>query len=360
MTYLDDILKLTKRLISIKSDSKSIQQVSEAIQIIKIDLERAGLKPNVIEHKGVFSLFVSLRGNKNPRLLLNGHTDVVPGKSGQYQPVINGGRLIGRGAYDMKAACAVFVILMKDLNELKNKPDVGLLIVGDEELGGFNGSKYALTSGYKGKFVIAGEPSDLNIRLECKGVLGIQIITKGKSAHSSRVWDGENAVLKTLEGINRLMKLYPLPKEESWVTSINLSNIESELTVSNVVPDICKVFLDIRYIPIDDPEIIIKQIRSIFSDSKIKVVHKEPPMVNKKNNIYISEFYNYVKKLNVSTEYYNSHGSSDARFYTSEGIPAIAFGPMGADLHGDNEWVSIESLDEYYLLLFGYIKSAIY
>src|SRR3954451_15257704 len=67
-----------------------------------------------------------------PTVLLHAHLDVVPGREEQFRPVVEGDRLIGRGAYDMKGGLAAMLCAMQDLAELANTR-VQLLIVSDEE-----------------------------------------------------------------------------------------------------------------------------------------------------------------------------------------------------------------------------------
>ena len=79
-------------------------------------------------------VLVATAGTGPVRVILNGHMDVVPGNPGQFSPRIDGDRLIGRGAYDMKAALGAMMLATSDLAAAP--PDgvqVELVIVPDEE-----------------------------------------------------------------------------------------------------------------------------------------------------------------------------------------------------------------------------------
>src|SRR4029079_4822199 len=112
----------------------------------------------------------------DPAVVLHGHFDVVPAEPGQFTPRAEGGRLIGRGAYDMKAALAA---MMLALPEPGSEPDglrVVLGIVSDEdtEEEQNRGSDHLVDSGLSGDFAITGEPTDLNIGVAAKGVLALR------------------------------------------------------------------------------------------------------------------------------------------------------------------------------------------
>ncbi|MFB4163962.1 hypothetical protein ACE1TI_09000 [Alteribacillus sp. JSM 102045] len=65
---------------------------------------------------------------------------------------------------------------------------IQLQIVSDEETGGLNGTKFLTEQGYLGDFVICGEPTELGIGVQSKGVMQLVIETIGKPAHGSRPW----------------------------------------------------------------------------------------------------------------------------------------------------------------------------
>lgn len=78
--------------------------------------------------------------NKNPYLWLAAHLDVVPGSNDQFVPKVDGDRLYGRGAYDIKMAIAVFMQIFQDQDCRDKLSNVGIMITSDEEIGGMNGT----------------------------------------------------------------------------------------------------------------------------------------------------------------------------------------------------------------------------
>src|SRR5204862_5507342 len=99
-------------------------------------------------------------------------------------------------------------------------------------------------------FAITGEPTDLHIGVEAKGVLAVRIEVHGRAAHSSTPWLGDNAVLKAVD-VFRAIETLPFSRESSEMfdrPSINLGRIMGGDAL-NTVPDECTMAVDIRYLP---------------------------------------------------------------------------------------------------------------
>ncbi len=348
------IIDLTKKLIRNNSNSTNPDSINKTILLAQNELENVGLKVHTIKKDNIVSIYTSLKDTYTPDILLNGHLDVVAGSKEQFRPYILENNLFGRGAYDMKTACSVFITLIKEFSKLENKPNIGLLLVSDEEIGGKRGTFKSIEEGILPKFVITGEPTDLSIRYKSKGVIQINIIVSGKSAHSSRPWEGDSATSKSIKLLNKLEQYIPNVCKEEWKTTLNIAEIKSQ-GAFNVVSDKCEINLDIRYIPEEDPQKIIYDIENIFKGESVNIIFKEPPLSNLKSNIYIQKLKESIKSINKEVKFSEGHGSSDARYYTSRNIPAIAFGLRGKGLHSEIEFVEIDSIDIYYKVLSDFI-----
>ncbi len=354
---LHTIVPLTKKFISVKSTSESRKALEEVLEFAL-----SNVKGYIIEHferNGVKSglIYNSQKRPKKFEIILNGHLDVIPGKEYQYEPQIKGRRLYGVGAMDMKASVACLILVFK---EVANKVDypLGLQLVTDEEVGGFDGTKYQIDKGVRANFVIVGESTNLNIKNKAKGVLWVKISTKGKTAHGAYPWKGENAVWKMDNFLNRLKKRYSVPKQEKWITTVNLAHIETNNKIFNKIPDSCEVWLDIRYIP-EEADTIVSDLKKLLPDEfKLKVIVKEPALSIDENN-------HYLQLLKTETEratrknvcILSANGSSDARHFMRVNCPAIEFGPIGGGIGSDEEWVDISSLEKYYQILKSFLLS---
>ncbi len=345
------IISLSKQLISIPSTKENPQALDQVLTIAKREL--ADFTVEEFSKDGVKSL-LAYSGKIRPkrfRIILNAHLDVIPGKDNQYKPLEKDEKLYGRGAYDMKAAAAVEILVFKELAKKVSYP-LGLQLVTDEEIGGFLGTKHQVEKSVRADFTIAGENTDLDIINRAKGIVWAKITTSGKAAHGAYPWLGDNAIIKMAKIIETIQKNYPEPKKEIWATTINVSVIDSTNKTFNKVPDDCSIMLDIRYIPEDD-KTIIPYLKSFTKNGiQVDIVLKEHCYMTDKNNsfvVFLNRSINSV--LGKPAAILPHHGGSDIRHYNQVGDKGVEFGPVGQGHHTDNEWVDIKSLEDYYLIL---------
>ena len=349
---LKDILKLSKRLIKIESTKDKKENLRKALRVCLKELE--GFNKTVFKDKEAPStlIFNTHQKPKKFKILLNAHLDVVEGTKDQFKPHIKGNKLYGRGAYDMKSALAVELLVFKNLAHKLNYP-IGLQLVTDEEIGGFKGTKYQLQQGVKADFVIAGEPTELDINNKAKGLIWAKFTLKGKTAHGAHPWQGKNALVKATNLIHKTLKKYPIPKKEEWKTTVNIAKIETNNKSNNVVPKQASVTMDIRYIPKDNKRILkfLNKLSKEFN-ANLELLLNEPHQSTPKNNIYVKKLAKATKKvIKKEPKIIVKHGGSDIRHFNSFGIQGVTFGPKGANLHAKNEWVNIKSLEQYYRAL---------
>ncbi len=353
----NQIIDLTKKLIAIRSETQSRNELEEIILLCEKEL--SGFTVEKFEKNGFPSL-LAYTTNKRPqefKIILNAHLDVVPAQDTQYNPQIKGTKMYGRGTMDMKAAAAAQIILFKNLAHKLNYP-LGLQLVTDEETGGFNGTKYQIEQGVRAEFVIAGEPTDFGINNQAKGIMWIKISSKGKAAHAAYPWNGENAIQKINEFLTKLLQLYPVPEKESWQTTINISKISSDNDATNKVPDDCTVTLDIRFIPEDKDKVLI-DIKSLLpKNAEIEILTQESVHDTKSTNPYIKVLGSSIQSVTKTIpQIIQKHGGSDVRFYNEAGIDGVTFGPVGQGLHSDDEWVDTKSLILFYKTLENFLLS---
>ncbi|MBT2692589.1 ArgE/DapE family deacylase [Bacillus sp. ISL-55] len=347
--------ELLKELILIDSSTK--EGANQAVEFCKQWLIEHELQPNLIENNG-YKMLVCEIGEGDKTIVFNGHVDVVSGKKEQFVPVEKDGRIYARGAADMKAGVAAMMVAMKELQNQKLGVKIQLQIVSDEEIGGMNCTGYLVENEYRGDFVICSEPTQLGVALQAKGVLRVEVEVTGKSAHGSRPWEGENAIVKAYQIYEKLLQL-PFTKESSdfyQSPSINLAIISGG-EVFNKVPDHCVMSLDIRYLPGQDSDSIVQQIESI-SDGKVTVSLKGIPVATKRDDSFITQLKPVLEKhIAGEAVIFGQHGAADTQYFAAHGIPAIEFGPSGANWHGDDEFVELESLEKYKDILIDFVKT---
>ncbi len=347
-----DSIGLLKKMISV--DSSTREQANQLIDFSKTYLEAQGIEGQVVEQNG-YKSYVATLGAGDKTLVLNGHLDVVSGKPSQFVPSELDGKLFGRGSADMKSGCAAMIQAFIRLRDMPLKCKVMLQLVTDEEIGGFNCSKYLADQGYIGDFVICTEPTQLNPSIQSKGMIKLDILTRGKSAHGSRPWEGENAIERAFENFKAIQKLAILREGSALYESstVNLALIKGG-DIYNRVPESCTMGLDIRYVPHVDPQRILRDIEACI-EGEIKVINVEPGVLVEPDHPYIDLVKEVITSVDkqAKAEIVGQHGGSDARFFASQGIPAIELGPKGDFWHGDGEYVDIQSVLDLEEILIG-------
>jgi succinyl-diaminopimelate desuccinylase len=294
-----------------------------------------------------------------PCVVFHGHLDVVPGRPEQYEPRIEGDKLFGRGAYDMKGALAAMMCALKDV-ERQERVRVRLVCVPDEESEELDerATEGVVKRGLGGNFAITGEPTNLHIGVEAKGVLAMSIEVHGRAAHSSTPWLGDNAVLKAID-VFRAIETLPFSRESSEMfdrPSINLGRIKGGDAL-NKVPDECTMAVDIRYLPGQDPAEILTQVESI-PEIDVTRTFIWPPVSVARTDPYVRALREAVaRSIRGEAMSVGRDGASDAASFLGAGIPAVEFGPGGAGHHGPEEWVSVSSMARYRRALGDFIRA---
>jgi succinyl-diaminopimelate desuccinylase len=349
---------LAERLISY--DTSRAEELGAAAGFVEGWLESRDIEVQDHDHNGLPVLVAEVGPARHeaPCVVLHGHLDVVPAHPEQFEPRIEGDKLIGRGTYDMKGALAAMMCALKDV-EPQERVRVRLVVVPDEESEELDerSTDDFVRRGLGGNFAITGEPTNLHIGVEAKGVLVMRIVVHGRAAHSSTPWLGDNAVLKAID-VFRAIESLPFSRESSEMfdrPSINLGRIHGGDAL-NKVPDECTMAVDVRYLPGQDPAEILAQVGEIPSiDVTRTFIH--PPVSVARTDPYVRALREAVaRSIQGEALSVGRDGASDAAAFITAGIPAVEFGPAGGGHHGPEEWVSLTSLARYRRALGDFVR----
>lgn len=350
---------LAERLITY--DTSTLDGLRAAAGFVKGWLQSRELEVRDHDYEGLPVILVDVGAPEDagaPTIILHGHLDVVPGRPEQFQPRVEGDRLIGRGAYDMKAGLAAMMCVLKRASEQRDVR-VRFVCAPDEESEEVEdrSTDVLVGDGFRGDFAITGEPTDMHIGVQAKGVLAIRLEVFGTAAHGSTPWLGDNAVLKAVD-VFRAIETLPFSRESSELfdrPSINLGRIGGGDAL-NKVPDQCTMDVDVRYLPGQDPGEILSEIRAL-SDVEITRTFTRVPAVVARTHPYVVALSDAVgRSARGEVMSVGRDGASDAGSFLAAGIPAVEFGPAGAGHHGPEEWVSLGSVQRYRESLQGFIE----
>jgi succinyl-diaminopimelate desuccinylase len=330
------------------------EELAKALEFV-IDFVGPGFTVERFSAGGKPSALLYL-GDQRPHfnVILNGHVDVVPAPARLFEPRIEGDRLYGRGAHDMKVSALVLAQVFREQAASCAGP-LGLQLVTDEEIGGRNGTRHQLEQGVSADFVIIGEQSGLEIVADSKGIATVVLRATGVSGHGAYPWRGDNALVKLLASIERVLAAYPVPATEAWRTTVNVARIETPNQAFNLIPDFAEAWLDVR-VPSEDTELTglgeseVAEFFGRFCEPGVTVVvdRADPPHHADHGRPEIARLRQAVRRHGYQGDFLRKHGSADGRHYYQRGVDAIIFGIGGSGLHSDEEYADIASIEPYY------------
>jgi acetylornithine deacetylase len=358
-------------------------------------------RPNVI------GVLAGASGGRS--LILNGHTDVVspePISAWTHDPFgavilpspVGGeghgwGRMYGRGTQDMKSGLIANLFAVRALKEcgVQLKGDLILQSVIEEEAGGGGGTLACFQRGYLADGFIATEPHWHDISVAHPGILYFRIVVEGKSAHAGRAHQGVNAAVEAAPIIamlgewdkERAATLHYEPFERvdpgaKRSCHLNVGVVRAGDWPSTV-PGRCEIEVRMSFVP-GETEAGVKQkiearVQAVAQDSAWLREHPPrieyfgwhtEPWIQDEQHPFVQSFVQCVKDVReemrrtLSLPKGEMHrilqdplpvpmgltAGLDTRFAGQYGVPAFAWGPKGAGLHGADEYVELDSVIE--------------
>jgi len=340
----NDIVELTSRLVAIESvnpglvaggsgEREAARAVAEWCERRGFDVEIVGdERPSVIARR-----HATHAGGRS--LLLNGHLDTVgvAGMEAPFEPRVEGDRLYGRGAFDMKGALAACLVAAAEI-----EADVIVTAVADEELASV-GTETVLEQ-VRADAAIVAEPTDLQVAVAHRGFVGFEIETSGIAAHGSMPHLGDDAIRKigpVLVALDELDARLQSGARHSLAGTgaIHASVIEGGQEMSSF-PARCVLLGERRTIPGETLEDVERELHAIAGGAGVRVVaHRDPFETTSEH-----EFVQVVQRAAGVDDVVGAPFWTDAALIAAAGIPTVLVGPSGEGAHAEVEWVDLDSL----------------
>ncbi|KZN23009.1 hypothetical protein A4G99_15915 [Haladaptatus sp. R4] len=308
-----------------------------------------------------------------PNIHYTGHYDVVPAGEdwtrNPFDPTIEGDRIYGRGASDMKSGivASLFAIDVLEAVDAELEGSVTQSMTVDEETGGFTGLGYLAHEGFL-------DGTDYCVYTECfdssrvclghRGVLKFKVVTHGRKAHGCMAHDGINAVSTMNDFLTRIeeyrTKLHqrttdlPVTPSESQRADISVTMMDAGYS-ENVVPDRCTATFYRVLVPTESVADVRNEIRELIGETEDsmdasldydEIMFAEPTNVSQDCKVS-QTFARNVDSFHGNTEFVISPGSDDQRFVVNDaGIDqCIVYGPGRLEqAHVEDEYASIEDI----------------
>jgi acetylornithine deacetylase len=355
-----DLVELLRSLVAIDSVNPSLVPggagEAEIAGFIARWARAEGLEVDVLEeHRGRPTVLVRARGTGGGRtLLLCGHVDTVgvDGMAAPHDPRLDGDRLHGRGAYDMKAGVAAALLACRAAAKRGLAGDVVVAAVADEEHASL-GVQEALRT-VSADAAIVTEPTELELVVAHKGFVWAEIEVEGRAAHGSRPHLGVDAIVRTGPVLTALGALdaalgartHPLLGRGSVHASLIAGG--SELSS---YPAHCVLGLERRTLPGEtggdvEAELATLLDRCRAADPALAAAQRtllvrEPFEVDQDAEIVGAVRAAAAEALGAAPAIGGASYWADAAFIAAAGIPTVMFGPGGEGAHAAQEWVSI-------------------
>ena len=362
--------KLLAKLVAFRTTADRPEEIKKGFEYIASLFDSGKFDVQTFEKNGKYSLLICFEGKDalHPKILLNGHFDVVPAENeDQFEMKVEGNKAFGRGTADMKGMVAVMIEVMVELGKQKDPPDVALLLNGDEEIGGKDGAGYcAKELGLRPNLLLCadGTHEEPDIVVKHKGVVWIELLAYGKTAHGAYVWKGENAIEKLILAVNKIKDWIGPVEPGAWKTTVNVAVVETSNKTPNKVPPDAKAMLDIRFTEevAQTPDELVEKISNLVPEVEVTAFGKGPMLFREDfangQNAFLREFKQVADQVwgkPLSLQY--GHGSTDARYFSEAGIPAVIFGAVGRNWHAEGEWVDLDSLEKNKEILLKFLSS---
>ncbi|WP_408068781.1 M20 family metallopeptidase [Williamsia herbipolensis] len=360
----ESIVELTRALVEQPSVNPGGTEAS-TVAVLAEAARGAGASVDVVEvAPDRPNLVATLPGGDGPGLMFLGHSDVVPTGPGwtadPFVPRVVDGRIIGRGATDMKGGLAAIVVAMNALRDEKLSGPVRLTCTVDEEEHGIGvRDLVSRPDGVSFLGCVVAEPTGLDTVIACRGASYISVEIRGRAAHSGRPADGRNAInaaariIEIIRSDHDAMQteLDPLLGAGTW----NVGTITGGQGISAVAPD-ASIGIDRRLMPDEDAEAIAAALRErvaaegIDTDGievDIAVTMQMPGFRTAVDHPLVTSAVEAVRDAGGTTSIGGWTAACDGGFVTRDlGIPCIVLGPgdINTQAHQPDESVVIDDL----------------
>jgi succinyl-diaminopimelate desuccinylase len=351
---------LLKKLIC--AESTAVTGEAAAAGVIAADFAKSGIKADVEtwnNNRANVVAHIASDGSKGA-ILFACHIDVVPAEGKwQYPPfgaVETDGKIYGRGSTDMKGGTAATVAAIRRVVEsgVKLRGDIIFVGCAGEETDSAGAERFMhnykipeLTG------VVIPEPTGFDIVTAHRGLLWLEITTRGRAAHSSTPHLGVNAITAMRMVQNELdnFKIDYTPNELLGHCSMSVNTICGG-NAPNIVPDKCVLGVDIRTVPGQNYRKIIDDLKKLFAalksqnpqfDADVAITRKSASLQTDNRSAFVRDFCSAVGIGKTCAVGY----TTDGPYFTPFGVPVVIFGPGDPHIcHQPDEYIQISDLEK--------------
>jgi acetylornithine deacetylase/succinyl-diaminopimelate desuccinylase-like protein len=367
--HYDEVKRLLVKLVQYASPQTELLEAEPQVlalirDVIKPELEQAGLHPS-IDDKGNLILRLNGRGRDDRLMLVAYAMNAAPSTmQNPYSGEIVDGALYklegecvwGRGACEQKGSLAAMMAATRfvGVHKVELPADIYFVVSTAGETGRHDSLAYVLDhDNVEADWCIIDGPPE--IQLGNKGRVDVLVTVRGKQAHSSRPWEGINAIDGAMRVLERLNPLMPYPEAkahpELGKVSLTPNAIESFPKATHTIQSECRIMFDRRLLPGDDPKRAIRQMRDAIGKIEpfeIEIQPRDfmyPSEVGKDAEVVQALEHGIRTMLGQQPAYSFSTAANDTGLFNFRGIQAINYGSRDIRFqHTDHDLVSVNKV----------------
>lgn len=342
------MLDLTRDLPDLLLDLVNIESVSgneaKLADVLEATLRACGHLEVMLDQDAIVA---RTQTGRDSRVVIAGHLDTVPVANnvpGRIDEGLNGPRVWGRGAVDMKGGVAVMVALAAELTAPAR--DVTWVFYDHEEvdssLNGLGRIARSHPEWLEGQFAVLMEPTGATVEGGCQGSIRVRLHTTGVASHSARSWLGTNAVHALRPALDFLADLPIIDVDVDGLTyreAVNATAAGGGIA-GNVIPD--RAFLDVnyRFAPHRSTDEALERIHEWFGAYDVEVLDVSP---GARPGLDRAEAQEFITAVGADPR--AKYGWTDVARFSELGMPAVNFGPGDpGKCHADDEACDIADL----------------
>ena len=328
-------------------------------------LARMGFRIEPMPFGEVHNLWAR-RGEQGPLLCLAGHTDVVPPgpreawRHDPFDPVIEDGRLYGRGAADMKGSLAAMVTACERF--LARCPDhrgsLAFLLTSDEEGPAVDGTARVVRAlqarGERIDWALVGEPTAERsagdvIKNGRRGSLSGRLRVIGRQGHVAYPDKADNPIHRFAPALAELVAAeWDRGNEHFPPTTFQVSNIQAGTGAGNVIPGELEAWFNFRYSTETTAEALRARVEEVLRrhaiPHELAWEHSGEPFLTPAGELVEAVRAAVRRVAGIEPRLSTSGGTSDGRFIAPTGAQVVELGPCNATIHQADEHVAVEEL----------------
>ena len=303
----------------------------------------------------------------SPLAVFAGHTDVVPtGPLAQWQsdpftPTLRAGRLYGRGAADMKASIAAFVVAIEEF--VAAQPDtalaLGVLLTSDEEGPALDGTVKVCEAlelrGERLDYCIVGEPTALarsgdTIKNGRRGSLSGRLLVKGMQGHIAYPQRAKNPIHLVAPALAELVDIeWDRGNAFFQPTSWQVSNIHGGTGASNVIAGELVIDFNFRFSTESTPKTLQSRLTAVLErhalNYELNWTLGGSPFLTEPGTLVDAVALAIKSESGIDTVLSTSGGTSDGRFIAQICPQVIELGPPNASIHAIDEYIDLAEIE---------------